>query len=678
MVTNNEASSLLDKFEQFSLELNSEQLAATKSPIQHSLVIAGAGCGKTKTLVGRAAFLISQGVPPEKIQMLTFTRRAAKEMVDRVSTAMGKQPVCAGTFHSWCMALIKKSPGLFGLNDCTVIDEDDQLQIMKICRGSVATQKTKLLQANQLIALMSYSRNTLKKFSEAITEKHPEISTDTDQIEKIREILKLYEQRKRRNQYLDYDDILQLVATAIKRDPEVLKWVASGSEHILIDEMQDTNPLQWALIEPLSHYSTIYAVGDPRQSIYKFRGADFSNIYDFPNNLSNVSVYNLTINYRSTQEILDLSNWVMSNSSINYGAGLKSNRGAGLHPQIVTCADEMDEAQFIGDEILNNHSKGFSFQDNTILGRSVYGLRAIEAALIARSIPYRLFGGHSIFKSAHIKDVLSLVRAAGNFKDEIAWMRFLCLYKGIGEIKAESLIKNFLLSASFKQCSQIIGDSEFIPESAKALVEEIALSPSQSPFDIYNHVGEKLTPELARIYENQNWESRKRDIQLVSQIAAKHESILGFVEEYVLTESGNTGIKDADFPEDAVIVATIHAMKGAENNTVFLSNITADACPPAWACNSIDDVEEERRVFYVGLTRAKDHLYLTRREFNGFSDKKKFQNKSNFDPAAEYFLNEFPTNLLLEKISTTQKSLQTAHVASFNKRSPIDFGMDFD
>lgn len=678
MDTNNHTNSLLDKFENFSNELNSEQLAAAKSPMQHSLVIAGAGCGKTKTLVGRAAYLISQGVPAEKIQMLTFTRRAAKEMVDRISAAMGKQPVCAGTFHSWCMALIKKSPGLFGLNDCTVIDEDDQLQIMKICRGSLATQKTKLIQANQLIALMSYARNTMKKFSEAIQEKHPEIINDTDQIDKIREILKIYEQRKRRNQYLDYDDILQLVAIAIKKDADVLKWVASGSEHILIDEMQDTNPLQWALIEPLSHYSTIYAVGDPRQSIYKFRGADFSNIYEFPNNLPNVKVHHLTINYRSTQEILDLSNWVMSKSSIDYGSGLNSHRGAGLIPQIITCADEMDEAQFIGNEILSNHSKGLSFQDNTILGRSVYGLRAIEAALIARNIPYRLFGGHSIFKSAHIKDVLSLVRAAGNFKDEIAWMRFLCLYKGIGEIKAESLINNFLVSTSFNQCSKIISDSEFIPNSAKALVEEIAMSSSQSPFDVYNLVGEGLAPELARIYENQNWESRKRDIKLVAQIAAKHESILGFVEEYVLTESGNTGIKDAEFPEDAVIVATIHAMKGAENNTVFLSNITADACPPAWACNSLDDVEEERRVFYVGLTRAKDNLYLTRREFNGFSDKRKFQSNNNIDAAAEYFLNEIPANILMENLSPTQKSLQTAHVASLNKRQPIDFGMDFN
>lgn len=678
MVTDNSNSTLFDKFDKFSQELNSEQLAAAKSPIKHSLVIAGAGCGKTKTLVGRASFLISQGVPAEKIQMLTFTRRAAKEMVDRVSAVMGKQPICAGTFHSWCMALIKKSPGLFGLNDCTVIDEDDQMQIMKICRGSVAVPKTKLLQAKELIALMSYARNTTKKFSDALAEKHPEIVADKDQTEKIKEVLKIYEQRKRRNQYLDYDDILQLVAIAIKKDPEVLKWVASGSEHILIDEMQDTNPLQWALIEPLSAYSTIYAVGDPRQSIYKFRGADFTNIHDFPNRLPNVSVHHLTVNYRSTQEILDLSNWVMDKSAIKYGSGLKAYRGTGITPSIITCADEMDEAQFIADEILNNHAKGVFFKDNTILGRSVYGLRAIEAALIARNIPYDLYGGHSIFKSAHIKDVLSLVRAAGNFRDEIAWMRFLCLYRGIGEIKAESLIKNFMLSSNFKECSEIIRNSDFMPDSAKGLVNDVAFSENQSPLEIYNLVGEGLISELTRIYENQNWESRKRDIKLVAQIAAKHDSILGFVEEYVLTESGNTGIKDAEFPEDAVIVATIHAMKGAENNNIFLSNITAESCPPAWACNSIEDVEEERRVFYVGLTRAKDNLVLTRREFNGFSDKKKFYDSSDIDPVAEYFLNDIPAMLLAEQLSPMQQTLQTAHTAALTKRPTIEFGMDFD
>lgn len=678
MVINNLNATLLEKFDIFSQELNSEQLAAAKSPIQHALVIAGAGCGKTKTLVGRASFLISQGVPAEKIQMLTFTRRAAKEMAVRVSAAMGKQPICAGTFHSWCMALIKKSPGLFGLDDCTVIDDDDQIQTMKICRGSVVVPKTKLLQAKELISLMSYARNTMTKFSDALAEKNPELVDDKEQIEKIREILKIYELRKRRNQYLDYDDILQLVAIAIKKDPEVLRWVASGVEHILIDEMQDTNPLQWALIEPLSVFSKIYAVGDPRQSIYKFRGADFTNINDFPARLPNVLVHELTVNYRSTQEILDLSNWVMEQSNIDYGAGLKAHRGKGVTPSIITCVDEMDEAQFIADEILSNHSKGMLFKDHTILGRSAYGLRAIEAALIARNIPYDLFGGHSIFKSAHIKDILSLVRLAGNFKDEIAWMRFLCLFRGVGEIKADSLIRNFMLSSNFRECSEIIKNSDFVPDSAKGLVNDVAFSASQRPLDLYNLVDEGLTPELARIYEKQNWESRRRDIKLVAQIAAKHDSILGFIEEYVLTESGNTGMNDAEFPEDSVILATIHAMKGSENNNVFLSNITADSCPPAWACNSIEDVEEERRVIYVGLTRAKENLVLTRREFNGFSDKKKFYDNSSIDPVAEYFLNEIPAVLLMEKFSAMQQTLQTSHIAKVAKRSSIDFGMNFD
>lgn len=295
MATDILSKSLDDRFDTFCTELNAEQLAAVKSPIQHSLIVAGAGCGKTKTLVGRAAYLISQGVAPEKIQLLTFTRRAAKEMVDRVSAAMGKQPVCAGTFHSWCMALIKRAPSLFGLNECTVIDDDDQLQIMKMCRGAVVGPKSKLLQANHLIALMSYARNTQKKFSEALAEKHADIVFDTDQIEKIREVLRLYESRKRRNSYLDYDDILQLVTVAIKKDPEVLNWIASGVEHILIDEMQDTNPLQWAVIEPLSTRAIIYAVGDPRQSIYKFRGADFKNIQNFCNRMPNASLHHCII-----------------------------------------------------------------------------------------------------------------------------------------------------------------------------------------------------------------------------------------------------------------------------------------------------------------------------------------------------------------------------------------------
>lgn len=367
----------------------------------------------------------------------------------------------------------------------------------------------------------------------------------------------------------------------------------------------------------------------------------------------------------------------MEESSINYGPGLTAIRGSGLLPKVITCSDEMDEARFIADEIIESNSRGTPFKENTILGRSSYGLRAIEAALISRNIPHQLFGGHSIFKSAHIKDVLSLVRAAGNFRDEIAWMRFLCLYRGVGEAKADSLIKQFLDSSDFKQCSEIICGTDFLPESAKELVGDVA-SMEKKPVAVYDRIQKGLVPELARIYEKQNWEDRKREIKLVAQIAEKHNSILEFIEEYILSEAVSTSIKDATPPEDVVTLSTIHAMKGSENSIVFLSNISADSCPPAWACNSMEDVEEERRVFYVGLTRAKDSLFLTRRSLNGFSDKKKFFNNLGTESSAGYFLNGVSDTLLQEQFSSTQKMLQTAHAAVSIKRPPIEFGMDFD
>ena len=315
-------------------DLNESQKKAVTYGGKHLLVLAGAGTGKTKTIISRAAYLISQGVSPSKIQILTFTKRSASEIVSRVKSALTinqAQTLNGSTFHSWCNQLLTKYPNLFGTKSFTVIDEDDQVSIMKIVCGkkNVVFEDIRIKPQN-LIDLYSFSRNTKRNLTETIRFKLFNNLTDSETEDKIKIlkgkleiILRDYEQRKKERKYLDYDDILQVVATRMKVDEQAKKIISSQYEHILVDEMQDTNPLQWMLLEPFQSICNLFCVGDDAQSIYSFRGADFRNVHLFTERVKDSEIYRLEDNYRSTQEILDISNWLLEKSTINYNKRLR-------------------------------------------------------------------------------------------------------------------------------------------------------------------------------------------------------------------------------------------------------------------------------------------------------------------------------------------------------------------
>ena len=297
-------------------ELNPQQKQAATTEAKHSLVLAGAGCGKTKTIVARAAYLIDQGVPANQIQILTFTRRAASEIVARVELALGEEAkgLRASTFHTFCMYLLRRIPKAFGLEQFSIIDRDDQLMMFRLIRGRDDKKNPNYLpKPQELCDLYSFARNTRQKLSLALEKQMPEYLALKDQ---IADIMKEYETRKKVRSFLDYDDILAVVASALAQSEGLVDYVASICRHMLVDEMQDTNPVQWALLEPLKDHISLFCVGDDAQSIYGFRGADFENIHHFKERVPDAQIFKLEKNYRSTQEILDLSNWLLDQSEI--------------------------------------------------------------------------------------------------------------------------------------------------------------------------------------------------------------------------------------------------------------------------------------------------------------------------------------------------------------------------
>lgn len=657
-------------------ELNKEQLKAACMSQQHALVLAGAGTGKTKTIVARAAYLIANGTPADRIQILAFTRRSASEIVERVKLHLGDEAknLHASTFHTWCMSLLRRAPAIFGSKGYTVIDRDDQLQLFKIVRGH--DHKQSLPKPAMILDLYSFARNTLQPLDEAMAEKLPNYLIH---IKEIAEIMVLYENRKKERRYLDYDDILDAVAQRINSSDDAKDWVASHYDYLLIDEMQDTNPLQWQLINPLKNDLTLFCVGDDAQSIYRFRGADFKNIHSFQTRVQGSTVLKLQDNYRSTQEILDPSNWLLRQSPLNYNKVLKSVRGTGETPQIHTFMNEWEEARWIAEHILQNKELGFDWKTNMILVRSGYKGKSIEAALLTKEIPYKFIGGVKLLESAHIRDVLSVLRIVGNQQDEIAWMRFLTLWQGIGEVTANNIIEQVFQLENPEQIIAMLQKEDKVPLLAiKAL--EVAFEKQNNVASAIQSIFENLEERLSETYEKRDWDKRCRDIPIIIELAKKHTSILAFIEEYLLDPVYTTKLADKPEDEDVVTIITIHSAKGAECERCYVIDVSPGAYPSPHSIGDEEAIEEERRVLYVALTRAKDELIVTRR---GHSFWALSEPNTNDDATSEntsyetYFLNELPENLFEEHMHRTSFNTSNQNPKKSNNTNEIQVGINF-
>ncbi|MEW6996249.1 ATP-dependent helicase [Colwelliaceae bacterium BS250] len=614
-------------------ELNEKQKKAATLPHTHALVLAGAGTGKTKTIIARAAYLISQGVLPQKIQILTFTRKSASEIVSRVKSHIGDkaQGLRASTFHTWCMSLIRKAPRIFGGKGYSVIDKDDQLQLFKILRGRV--KKGELATARELCDLYSLCRNTLKPLKQVLISELPQYESS---FENIKKIMLAYESKKSELNYLDYDDILDLVAQHININEQARAWVAKQFEHLLIDEMQDTNPLQWKLVNPLKKDITLFCVGDDAQSIYGFRGADFKNIHSFKEKVPDATILKLEDNYRSTQEILNVSNWLLDESTLQYGKKLHAVKGHGAKPKLVSFENEWEEAKWIGDDLIKKRKQGNKWKEHMILVRSSRAGRAVESMMLEREIPYVYIGGTKLLDSAHIRDLLSLIRIAGNLLDEIAWMRFLTLWRGVGEVTAAKVVMDiFQLKGELEIFELLKAHKKIPPEVAdtfKAVIDK-----KTNVADALQSAFNNMKVLLASKYEKQNWENRKNDITAVKRLAEKHNSILGFIENYLLDPIHISQVNRA-VVKDTVTIITIHSAKGTECKICYVINVSPGAYPNSYMANNEDEVEEERRVLYVALTRAVDELIITRQSRAMWAER-------GDDDAETYFFNSIPEDL---------------------------------
>ncbi len=654
-------------------QLNPQQKQAAMTQAQHSLVLAGAGCGKTKTIVARAAYLIEQGVPAEQIQILTFTRRAASEIVSRVELALGEQAkgLRASTFHTFCMYLLRRVPKAFGLDSFTIIDRDDQLMMFRLIRGKDDKKNPNALPApKDLCDLYSFARNTRQKLSQVLEQQMPEFELYHKQ---IAQIMQDYETRKRERHFLDYDDILAIVAAALAQSEGLVDYVAGLCQHMLVDEMQDTNPLQWALLEPLKQRISLFCVGDDAQSIYGFRGADFENIHHFKDRVPNAQIYKLEQNYRSTQEILDLSNWLLDRSPIQYDKRLEAHRGDGIKPKMHIFPNEFDEAKWIAIDIKERHFLNAApWRDHMVLVRSSFAARSIEAAFIQANVPYRFIGGMKLLETAHVKDLLSLLRVVANPLDDIAWMRFLTLWPGVGDVGASRLAQKLLQAAQMDDVFSELERFGKVPLQAILIMKQMHHLRHEVKHCVSLAV-QALEQQLGENYKK-DWNKRQGDFELVKQLADKHSQLSEFLEAYVLDPVSISEI-ERQSQDDIVTIITIHSAKGTEQKVCYVANVSAGQYPHARAQGDFDDIEEERRVLYVALTRAQNELILTRQNLNHWAVTKVDAQGRKLE---SYFLNELHQGLCrMESHHKTRQ--QTVKSALIERQSiNLDFGINLD
>ncbi len=592
-------------------ELNAEQKLAVETKSRHCLVLAGAGTGKTTTIIARCAQLLRMGVNEKDMLIITFTRRAASEIRSRLNSQLKRKvQVYAGTFHSFAARIMHNNPKLFDFDSPSLIDREDAQYAFKQYRRQFP--KKPEVKVSLLADAHSLSINTQLPIQQCLQK----LEVDEVLTEYFQAASAYYEKFKRQRNYVDYDDILNRLASALQQK-EIAEALGDRFKHILIDEMQDTNPLQWLIVDALIPHTSVYCVGDDAQSIYGFRGADFESIHGFTVRVPDGTILKLQENYRSTQEILDVSNWLLTQSELKYDKELTAKRGAGRKPLLVDCEDAYAQADVIVQHIFEAYQTENKWANNMILIRGGYQGRSIEARLIESEIPYVLIGGVGLLGAKHVKDLLTIPRIMANRFDEIAWLRFLELWPGVGERTAERIFESICGDQGLlKQSDNEMGLIESVESLAKddqfgwsrALL--YCLTGSANPSDAIENALKCLEQRLASNYSSDNWDARRKDFQYLSQLAEKHLTISSFVEEYLINpvyESEANRTADSD----VVKLITIHSAKGLEAKRCFVPDLQPGTYP-SLHCKDAAEIEEERRVLYVALTRAIDELVITR------------------------------------------------------------------
>ena len=630
------------------IELNPQQKAAAqyRGSAQNLLIMAGAGCGKTRTIIARTSYLIRSGVDVSRILMMTFTNRAAREMKIRLKAEVGSDSyrVQAGTFHAFCLRVMRRIPKSFGIQGLNVIDVDDQNALMSLVRHRRLGKKKKisklLPKSAQLIRYYSYCRNTCQE-PIAYLSHHSDLSQE--HIELCSDLFADYQKIKLERGYLDFDDLLEVFGSVLEQKAELRKDLAKLFEECLVDEMQDTNPLQFRILKQFSREGVrLFCVGDPAQSIYRFRGANFEHVYLFDELFPNSEIMYLSENYRSYQEILDLSNWLLGRSPLDYKNRLVAHRGnSGGMPELIDFDSQLEEASWIADKIIEQHASDTWLRDMMVLVRTAYDAKPIEAEFIQREIPYVFIGGTSLMKSAHVRDILAHLRTARNIDDDLAWMRYLQLWPGIGPVTAEKIVSAIAASTSknaLEALTQRLGKRHPGVIGYQRLIES-----SAEPQEAVEVAIEALTPILETKYDR--WHFRQKDLELLATVAERYKTLVEFIDAFTLEPMTNTEIDRLE-AEDVVTLITVHSAKGTEAPICYVAGAKQGTYPHVRSYGELDSEEEERRILYVAMTRAKNELFITR----STDYRSGYWVVNTPTEGEEYFLADVPEDLVSHKI----------------------------
>jgi DNA helicase II / ATP-dependent DNA helicase PcrA len=676
-------------------DLNPSQREAVTAGDGPLLVVAGAGTGKTKTLACRVAWLINKGVPPDRILLLTFTRRAAAEMLARAGHLTGQGvagKVWGGTFHSVANRLLRIYGRALRLpNDFTVMDQGDAADLMNFIRNELGLAKNnrRFPRKDTLLAIYSRTVNAEEKLADVLKVHFPWCEED---IEGIRPIFQQYVQRKREQNVFDYDDLL-LFWNALCSTPGVGDAIGDRFEHVLVDEYQDTNSVQGRVLQGMrKHNQNIMVVGDDAQSIYSFRAATVRNILDFPKQFPGARVVTLEQNYRSTEPILAASNAVMEYAKERYTKNLWSQRASGRKPALVTCMDEAEQSVEVCKRILEHRERGIPLKRQAVLFRAGYHSDTLEVELARRNIPFHKYGGLKFIEAAHVKDMLAFLRILENPSDQISWFRVLQLLDGVGPKSAQRIMDDLgvrtdsgggsagggaPLRRLIEKCPQVPAGTKKQMEKLRATVRAClgiakggelrevipagatadstggeAASGGEADSETPNvRVGEPplvsqiecirhfYEPVFKSRYENPG--VRLRDLEQLEQIAARYKSRSRFITDLTLDPpTATSDLAQAPYlDEDYLILSTIHSAKGCEWDAVYIIHAADGFIPSDMSLGDEEGLEEERRLFYVAMTRAKDDLYVFfplryYRHRTGTSDLHQYAQLTRFVPPA--------------------------------------------
>jgi DNA helicase-2/ATP-dependent DNA helicase PcrA len=596
-------------------ELNPSQYEAVTAVEGNYLIIAGAGTGKTRTLVYRVARLVELGVNPQAILLLTFTRKAAREMMNRAAVILDNrcEQINGGTFHSFANLTLRRYGKFVGLNpNFTILDQGDSEDVINLIRSQIdlGSLKKRFPNKTTLVKVYSLARNKSVPIENIVEREYPHFLQFLD---KMLAIYGIYEKYKRENQLLDYDDLLVRLNEFLLLNNSAVEHFLNGIEFIMVDEYQDTNKIQAEIVKNLSRKrNNVMVVGDDSQSIYSLRGAHFQNIMKFPELFHDVKIIKLEENYRSTQGILDFANHIIANSAQKYSKRLFSKTVSDELPVIVSAKTENMQSRFIVEKILELREEGVPLQEIAVLFRSSYFSFDLELELVKANIPFVKFGGMKLIESAHIKDMLAFMRVAVNPNDLVSWYRILLLHEGIGPKKAQNV-----LNAIGKK--EIRFDGEIPEYNAKdfgrfeTLFETVhALHKGKyAPAEMAEIAFQYYNPLFKEKYNDHN--KRRKDIEIFTNIASNYRSVDSFLADMALEPPRDSVVEvDAEGEdEEFVTLSTIHSAKGLEWHTVFVINALEGFFPTSQAFESEDALEEERRLMYVAVTRAKRNLFVT-------------------------------------------------------------------